>query len=84
MELLWFLWTTFGKLGPSLQGFLQSLADFACSTGVVDRGSWLRIAQQYLSCALVRGRGIVFRDYYQSMAESAGKDFRDGAVVPFE
>ena len=31
--------TTFGKLGPSAQGFLQSLADVACSTGVVDRGS---------------------------------------------
>ena len=76
--------STFGKMGPSAQGFLQSLADVACSTGVVDRGLWLRIAQQYLSCASVRGRGIVFRYYCQSMAKSAGKDFRDGAVVPFE
>ena len=42
--------TTFGKLGPSAQGFLQSLADVACSTCVVYRGSWLRIAQQYLCC----------------------------------
>ena len=72
----------FGKVRPA-QGFLQSLADVACSTGVVDRGSWLRIAQQYLSCALVRGRGIVFRYYYQSMAKGVGKDSRDGAVVPF-
>ena len=79
--------TTFGKLGPSAQGFLQSLADVACSTCVADRGSWLRIVQQCLSCALVRGRGIVFRCYYQSMAKSAGKDFRDGALplfVPFQ
>ena len=30
---------TFGKLGLSAQGFLQSLADVACSTGVVDFGS---------------------------------------------
>ena len=59
--------TTFRKLGPSAQGFSQSLTDVACSTGVVDRGSWLRIAQQYLSC-LVRGRGIVFRYQYQSTA----------------
>jgi len=76
--------TTFGKLGPSAQGFLQSLADVACSTGVVDRGLWLRIAMQYLSCALVRGRGIVFRryyQYYQGIAKSAGKDFRDGEKV---
>ena len=73
--------TTFRKPGPSAQGFLQSLAEVACSTGVVDRGSWLRIAQQYLSCALVRGRGIVFRYYYQSTAQSAGKDFRDGEVI---
>ena len=58
--------TTFGKLGPSGQGFLQSLVDVACSTGVVDRGSWLRIAQQYLSFALVRGCGIVFRYFYQT------------------
>ena len=39
---------TLGKLGPSAQVFLQSLADVACSTGVVDRGSLLRIAQQHL------------------------------------
>ena len=76
--------TAFTKLGPSARGFLQSLADVTCSTGVVDRGSWLRIAQQYLSCALVRGRGIVFRYYRQSMAKSAGKDFCDGVGVPFE
>ena len=31
--------TNFGKLGPSAQGFLQSLADVACSTVAVDRGS---------------------------------------------
>jgi hypothetical protein len=56
----------------------------ACSTGVVDRGVCLRISRQYLSCALVRGRSIVLRHYYRSVAKSAGKDFRDGAVVPFE
>ena len=39
--------TTFGKLGPA-QGFLRSLADVACSTGVADLSSWLRTAQQYL------------------------------------
>ena len=67
--------TTFGKLGPSAQGFLQSLADVACSTGVVYRGLWLRIAMQYLSCALVRGRGIVFRRYYKVLLEVLGKTF---------
>ena len=70
--------------GPSAQGFLQSLADFACSTGVIDRGLWLGIAMQYLSCASVRVCGIMFRRYYQGIAKSARKDFRDGAVVPFE
>ena len=69
---------TFGKLGPSAQGLLQSLTD------VVDYGLWLRIAQQYLSCALVRRRCIVFYHFYQSIAKRAGKDFRDVAVVPFE
>ena len=72
------------ELGPPAQGFLQSLADVACSTGVVDRGLWLRIALQYLSCGLVRGRGIVLCRYYQGIAKSAGKDSRDGAVEPFE
>jgi hypothetical protein len=76
--------STFGKLGPAAEGYLQNLASVACSTGVVDRGVWLRIFRQYLSCALVRGRGIVFRHYYRILAKSAGKDFRDGAVVPFE
>ena len=56
----------------------------ACYTGFVDRGIWLRVAKQFLSWALVRGRGIVFRHYYKSIAKCAGKDFRDGAVVPFE
>jgi hypothetical protein len=51
--------STIGKLGPAAEGYLQNLASVACSTGVVDRGVWLRISRQYLSCALVRGRGIV-------------------------
>ena len=46
--------STFGKLVPSAQGFLHSFTD------VVHRGSWLRIAQQYLSCASVRGMGKTF------------------------
>ena len=43
-----------------------------------------RVAKQFLSCALVRGRGVVFRQYYKSIAKCAGKDYRDVAVVPFE
>ena len=45
--------TTFGKLGPSGESYLRSLADVACSTGFVDRGVWLRVAKQFLS----RGSG---------------------------
>ena len=60
--------TTFGKLGPSAESYLKSVADVACSTGCVDLGVWLRIAKQFLSCASVRGRGILFRHYYQSIA----------------
>ena len=33
---------------------------------------------------LVRGRGVVFRHYNKSIAKWAGKDYRDGAAVPFE
>ena len=36
---------------------LQRLADVACSTGVVDRGVWSRLAMQFLSWALVFGQG---------------------------
>ena len=61
--------TTFGKLGPSAESYLKSLADDACSAGFVDRGVWLRVAKQFLSCALVRGRGVVFRHYYKSVAK---------------
>ena len=71
-------------LGPSAEWYLKSLADVACSSGFVDRGVWLRVAKQLLSCALVRGRGVVFRHYYKSIAKCAGKDYRDGPVVPFE
>jgi hypothetical protein len=76
--------STFGKLGPAAEGYLQNLASVACSTGVVGRDVWLHISRQYLSCALVRCRGIVFRHFYRRLAQSAGKDYRDGAVVPFE
>ena len=76
--------TTFGKLGPSAESCLQSLSDVACFTGFVDCGVWLRVVKQFLSCALVRGLGIVFRHYYKSIAKCFGKDFRDGAVLPFE
>jgi hypothetical protein len=75
--------TSFGKLGPAAESYLQSLASIVCSTGVVDRGMWLRIGRQFLSCALVRGR-VVFCHYYRSMAKCAGRDFHDRAVVPFE
>jgi hypothetical protein len=54
-----------------------------CSS-VVDPGVWPHISCRYLSCAVARGRGIVFRHYYRSLGQSAGKYFRDGAVVPFE
>ena len=57
------------------------LAAVVCSTGFVDRGVWLRIAKQCLSCALVRGCGVVFRHYYKSIAKCAKKDGRDGAVT---
>lgn len=43
-----------------------------------------RRSRQYLSCALVRGRAIVFHHYYRNMAKSSGQDMCDGAVVPFE
>ena len=76
--------TTFGNLCPSAQAFLQSVADVACSTGVLDRGLWLRTAQQCLIRELVRGSGLVLRYVYQSVATSAGKDFCDGAVVAYE
>jgi hypothetical protein len=39
---------------------------------------------QLLTALFSTFRGIVFRHYYRSLAKSVGKDFRDGAVVPFE
>ena len=47
-------------------------------SGVID------ILLVYTYTALVRGRGVVFRHYYKSIAKCAGKDYHDGAVVPFE
>jgi hypothetical protein len=39
---------------------------------------------EWIQPRVVRDRGIVFRHYCRSLAKGAGKDFRDGAVVPFE
>ena len=73
--------TTLGKLGPSAEKYLQNSADVACSTGFVDLGVWLQIAKQLLSCAL----DVALRFVTTTRAfRSAGKDVRDGAVVPFE
>jgi hypothetical protein len=47
----------------------------ACSTGVVDLGVWLRISCHHLRCALVLGRGIVFRRYYYSREKVLGRTF---------
>ena len=66
-------WGSYGSFG----GDCLWQSGFFCSTGVVYlyHSSCVRIAQQYLSCALVRGRGIVFCCYYQSVAKSAVEDF---------
>ena len=56
---------------------------FSACTGVTE-SEYVCVAKQFLSCALVRGRGVVFRHCYKSIAKCAGKDYRDGAVVPFE
>jgi hypothetical protein len=64
-----------GTLGAAAEGFLQNFATVACSTGVVGRDVWLRTSRQYLSCAPVRGRGIVFCRYFRSLSQSAMKDF---------
>ena len=74
--------TTFGKLGASTVAYLNSLADVACSVGLVDRGVRIRIAKQYPSCVLVKGHGVVLQQYYKSIAKRAGKEYRDGASVP--
>jgi hypothetical protein len=65
----------FGKLGPAAEGNLQNLASVACSTGVVDRGVWLRTSRQYLSCALVRGRGIFFVTTTVVLQKALGRTF---------
>jgi hypothetical protein len=36
--------STFGNLRPAAEGDLQNLATVVCSTGVVDRGVWLRFS----------------------------------------
>ena len=63
------------RLGPPAQGFFKSLADVACSTGAVDRGSWLRIAQQYVSCAFVGGVALCSVAIIRVKLKVLGKTF---------
>ena len=60
--------STFGKLRPAAEGYLKHFATVACSTGVLDRSVWLSISRQFLSCALARGRGGIFRHEYCTLA----------------
>jgi hypothetical protein len=76
--------TTSGKPDPEAEtdvfaefsfcSLLQRLVGRAC----------LLIASQYLSRALVRGRGVKFRHEYHKMDKKSGKDFRDAAIVPHD
>ena len=77
--------TTFGTQVPSAEVFckVQLLLHAPLVLLIVFSG-WFRIAKHFLCRALVRGRGIVFRHHNQSVANSAGKDIRDDAAVPFE
>ena len=52
--------TTFGKLGPSTESYLQSLADVAWSTGFVHRGVRLRITMQFLVVLLLGDVALCF------------------------
>ena len=73
--------TTSGKLSPSANDVLQSLADVPSSTGVVDRGLWLNIAKEHLSRVQVRGCGTVLQHDHQNVAKSAGKQLLVGVPV---
>ena len=53
------------------------------SDTMVRKLEWSK-AKHFLDRALVRGCGIVFRHYYKSIAQGAGKERRDCAVVPFK
>lgn len=46
---------------------MHSVSDVARPTGVAHRGLRLRDSEQYLSCTLVLGRGIVFCHYYYQL-----------------
>jgi hypothetical protein len=50
------------------EGHFHSLAYVVCCNGMGVCVLWIRIAKQCLNCALVRGRGIVFRQYCKSIA----------------
>jgi hypothetical protein len=71
--------TANGEEGRAAEKYSQDVPSVACFTCAVDRAACLHIARQCLSCALLRGHEVLLRQYYCTLALSAGNDVCDGA-----
>ena len=76
--------TSFGELGPSAETYLQSVADVACSIGVVDRCFLVENCKALSELCFGSGARHCFPSLLQGHCEKWWLDVRDGAVVPFE
>ena len=75
---------TFGRMGKPALKFLGGLADIAARSGNVRKSRFVARALLELSCAAVRGNGLLMRWGQQRLARCSGRSFLPGDVVPTE
>ena len=75
---------SFGRLGASAQRFLKMLGEVASSQGMVSQSAFVRSAYREISCALVRGNGLMYGRSLFNVARASGRSFLPGCDVPVQ
>ena len=75
---------SFGYLGVSAQRFLKMLGEVAASQGMMSQSAFVRSAYREISCALVRGNGLMYGRSLFNVARASGRSFLPGCDVPVQ
>ena len=72
---------TYGQLGSQGSQFLSMVADVAAASGI-SKARFVRAAHAELSCALVKGMGMVYSKSMHETVRASGRAFMEGSDVP--
>ena len=64
--------------------FLKMLGEVAASQGMISQSAFVRSAYREISCALVRGNGLMYGRSLFNAARASGRSFLPGCDVPVQ